>query len=140
MRTRTTNPVDVTTPQQSLKKTLSASWAELAQDFKAMGLSPDLVKAHSSQLNRKRFHAQSRGRRLKEVKMEDLTPFLGLESFVAEAEMRSREPCHVPCPAMSVRRSSPPAFQPGRLRRSATHAAIAYFIWQCYQTKQSPCV
>lgn len=126
---------DVTPPQQSLKKALAASWAELAQDFKALGLSPHLSKPQSGQLNRKRLSAQMRGKRSKEVKTEDLAPFLGLQSFMAEADLKARD--HVPWPALPVRRSSPISFQPGRLRRSATHAAIAYFIWQCFQAKQS---
>lgn len=129
------SPADVTPPQQSLKKALAASWAELAQDFKALGLTPNLSKPQSGQLGRKRLGSQMRGRRAREVKTEDLAPFLGLQSFIAEADLKSRD--HVPWPILPIHRSGPNSFQPGRLRRSATHAAIAYFIWQCFQAKQS---
>lgn len=127
--------VEVTPPQQSLKKTLAASWAEVAQDFKALGLPPSLSKPQTSQFGRKRLGSQMRGKRAREVKPEDLAPFLGLQSFVAEADLKARD--HGSWSVLPTHRSSPTSFQPVRLRRSATHAAIAYFIWQCFQTKQS---
>lgn len=140
MKTRTANQLELGTPVQSLKRTLSASCTEVSLDYKSIGTAvlPASVEVPSK---RKNFRPKPRPRPRNLTDMEELTPILGLASLITETEpqVRPKTPDssslsggEAPCKRRCLTKSRRPLlrkFNPGALSRAATHAAIAYFIW-----------
>lgn len=138
------SPGEVQPSALSLKKALLATWAEVVQDLKALGHCADasVLKAQSPSLPKKLpTHPRCKHRRMSKMEDVDLAPFLGLATFMSDADTRRETSSEsTPTPPVKTRTTHKgflADFLPGKLRRSATHAAIAYFIWHCFQSSKA---